>query len=415
MKKADFTICNKFNEKYYLVNTLFGEIDEIDYDIYIKYISEVDKIQEYYKKLLFARHHLQSNESSQFDMFYKLYREYKMDSKLPVRFYIPLTQSCNLSCTYCFQKGDEKKADLTSENLDKIFISILNIISILNHKNYVVVLYGGEPLLSKNSKNIAKIFEFCKKNNIGIQIITNGININHYLTFLEENLSNIINLTITIDGPEHIHDKFRLQKNREGSYKFIKKNIELLEKKNIPYLIRVNMTKELLNLYLSSEFEFFNDKILIDRVKYDDKTEMCSLLDIWKLINKNPKLIKNIKINIINYFYYLINNLNSYPLFEFCDSSHIFLYSLDGTSVYSCNEKEVQDKCIGSYGKNTFIHLEQIYSIKYDKICSQCKVLPLCGGGCFFMREEENNFELCYFYKEIIELINYEIKNIVEE
>lgn len=415
MKKADFTICNKFNGKYYLVNTLFGEIDEIDYDTYTKYISEVDEIQEHYKKILFIRHHLQTNDNSQFSTFNKLYSEYKIDSKLPIRFYIPLTLSCNLSCTYCFQKDNEKKVDLTSENLEKIFISILNIKSKLNHKNCIVVLYGGEPLLSKNSKNIAKVFEFCKINNIKIQIITNGINIINHLNFLEENLSNIVNLIITIDGPEHIHDKFRLQKNGEGSYTFIKKNIELLDKKNIPYLIRVNMTKELLNLCLSSEFEFFNDKFSIDRVKYDDKTKMCSLLDIWKLIDKNPKLINNIKINIINYFYYLRNDLNSYPLFEFCDSSHIFLYSLDGISIYSCNEKEVQDKCIGNYGNNPFINLEQIYSIKYDKMCRQCKVLPLCGGGCSFMREEENNFELCYFYREIVELINYEIKKIVEE
>lgn len=138
---------------------------------------------------------------------------------------------------------------------------------------------------------------------------------------------------------------------------------------------------------------------------------MCSLLDMYKLLKNNPELINKIKINIINYFYYLINNFNSYPLFEFCDSSHIFLYSLDGETVYSCNEKETEDKLVGYYDEKDYIEIKQVYSLKYDDICLKCNVLPICGRGCSFMRDEQQNYKMCYFYKEIVELINYEVNN----
>lgn len=193
----------------------------------------------------------------------KMYDEYKNESRLPIRFYIPLTLSCNLSCTYCFQKYDIKKQDLTKENLDKIFESILNVINKTKNKHHIIVLYGGEPLLSKNFKQVNEIFNFCKKNKIKIQIISNGINIPYYIE-LFNNFNDIIdNITVTIDGLENIHNKFRILKNDGNSYNIIKENISLLEKNGISYSIRINMTKELLSMYDTLGFEDIKKEISI--------------------------------------------------------------------------------------------------------------------------------------------------------
>lgn len=413
MKRADFTVCKKIGDKHYLFNTLFGEIDEVDTELYADYVCGIENISKKYKNILLERHHLQNDNNSQIDLFKKMYDEYKNESKIPIRFYIPLTLSCNLGCTYCFQKNDTKKQDLTFNNLDKIFKSILNIKNKTHDKKHIIVLYGGEPLLSKNMDKINKILEFCKINKISIQIISNGVNTNNYINLFKKYNNLIDNIIITIDGPEYIHNRFRILKSGGNCYNIIKKNTVILEENQIKYSIRINMTKELLDMYNSSGVDSIAKNALIYRVRYKDKDKMCSLLDIYKFLESNPQLIKNLKINIINYFYYLNNNFNNYPLFEFCDSSHIFLYSLDGKSIYSCNEKESADKLIGNYDTNGIVNTNQVYTLTYDDMCEKCKVLPICGGGCSFMRDEQQNYKSCYYYKEIIELINYEIKKLL--
>ena len=64
---------------------------------------------------------------------------------------------------------------VTLENLKIIFGKILKIKDEYPESDIYLGLFGGEPLLPKNEDTIDKIFEFCVKNKIKIDITTNGI------------------------------------------------------------------------------------------------------------------------------------------------------------------------------------------------------------------------------------------------
>ena len=49
-----------------------------------------------------------------------------------------------------------------------------------------------------------------------------------------------------------------------------------------------------------------------------------------------------------------------------------------------------------------------------NKNIKESAFLPLCGGGCPHMRGKISNYQFCYFYKEIIELVNYTIGNMLK-
>lgn len=416
LKRTEFSTCIKNEDRYFLFNSLYGNLDEVDKDLFhilAKNRTIDSKIKN--KNELIIRNHLQEGNRSQFKEFVRMYEKYSKECKKTIRFYIPLSYSCNLSCTYCFQKDISSQRQLSYENLDKIFRSIEYINAETKNKNHSIVIYGGEPLLEENRHKIETILKFSQKNNIAIELITNGINIKKFLKMLIS-YKNIINtVTVTLDGDKKNHDACRKFRNGSGSYDIINYGLLLLRKNNIEYNIRVNLNKQVLNSFNLSEIDSDVGNINLYRVVDKNRSNMCTLLDIYKLIEDDNTLLNNSCLNIVNYFYYLINDFDSYPLFRFCDSEHIFLYSLDGKTIYNCNEKESINKQIGNYLNYDYVDLSKIENLRYDPMCMNCTVLPLCGGGCPFKRGNSTCFKECSYYKEILELINYYIQKTIKE
>lgn len=103
------------------------------------------------------------------------------------RIYVELSNICNLNCSFC-SKDKRKKRNLTIEE----FEHILN--NIKNYTNLIYLHIKGEPLLYKN---LNKVFELCKKNNINIKITTNGIYLNKYIDLINK-YDNIKQINISL-------------------------------------------------------------------------------------------------------------------------------------------------------------------------------------------------------------------------
>ena len=141
-----------------------------------------------------------------------------------MRVALNLTHRCNLSCDYCYS-GESIKDDMTFETATRAInfaLAAINPDQILD-----IGFFGGEPFICfKMMKDITTYLrEETQKANIPYQIniTSNGTIINQsILDFLYKEQ---VNLTISIDGPENVHNLNRCFKNGRGSFQSISKNI----------------------------------------------------------------------------------------------------------------------------------------------------------------------------------------------
>ena len=140
-----------------------------------------------------------------------------------------IEQLCNFTCEHCFNylENQKKRNNLSIEEIDKVSKN-------LKHIKYLT-LAGGEPMIRKDIFEIIKIFH---KNN-GLQmlnIVTNAWFVDRIKTLVERVLKEIpdlhINIGISVDGLEELHDHIRQKK---GSFKKCCETVQELQniKKNI--------------------------------------------------------------------------------------------------------------------------------------------------------------------------------------
>ncbi|WP_291447670.1 Cys-rich peptide radical SAM maturase CcpM [Desulfovibrio sp.] len=150
---------------------------------------------------------------------------------------LQLTQQCNLRCKYCAYSGNyntrvhgTKKMSL---ELAKNAIDFL-VKHSLDLDEINIGFYGGEPLLCFNEIKQLVLYaqNRAEGKNISYNITTNGTLFNdENIKFMQENSFMV---TISLDGPEEIHDRNRVfASNGKGTYSTIISNIKYI-KENYP-------------------------------------------------------------------------------------------------------------------------------------------------------------------------------------
>ncbi|MEN8261977.1 MAG: radical SAM protein [Nitrospirota bacterium] len=133
-----------------------------------------------------------------------------------------LTEKCNLTCSHCYQAGEEN-GELTSSEAGETVREISETLSIWK-KNYEidfspsVNLTGGEPLLRGDLFEI--LYEF---KNIGFDmyLLTNGILVdNEKAKRLYE--AGVKGVQVSIEGPEAVHESIRGRKSFSASMRGVK-------------------------------------------------------------------------------------------------------------------------------------------------------------------------------------------------
>jgi uncharacterized protein len=148
---------------------------------------------------------------------------------------VKVASRCNINCTYCYvyHMGDDNWSRLSkfmdSSTIAAMCGSLFQLVS-KQDKPFSVVLHGGEPfLLGKR-----RLFELLKElrqvlpQHYPISIQTNGILISSEI--LDVCMQFRASVAVSIDGPEHIHDRFRVGHSGEGTFKKVLKGIEVLSK-----------------------------------------------------------------------------------------------------------------------------------------------------------------------------------------
>lgn len=135
-----------------------------------------------------------------------------MDEIQYEQLYLAVSESCNFRCKYCRQTK-------TDEIVNMSFEDIKNAIDVFYKKAAKpksIVFFGGEPLL--NYPGIRYAVEYVKSfdNNIRFSMVINGSLCNEETAeFLSRNDVEVI---VSLDGPEYIHNSARVNMNHKGTY-----------------------------------------------------------------------------------------------------------------------------------------------------------------------------------------------------
>lgn len=325
------------------------------------------------------------------------------------------TLGCNFRCTYCFEHTQHSTTVMSPETVAQL-ITFIN--SFKNTRHLSIAWYGGEPTLAFDV--IRDITQRIKE--LDIIFDDAGLVTNAYLLhndiISQLNDLNIRTIQITLDGPEEVHDTRRVLAGRQPTFQRIMDNIDALM--NSSYegscSIRVNVDKNNLHRFLdvrTSLLKRFKGKQLsvyaghVNTAQdhtYDHSCSLCA--EEWS--DFTIGLYRNNGLAPRGGFY-PDNNA-----FSICvaNNSNGFVIGPEG-ELYKCWEDVgKQEMVIGSIFKDepvTNPELLALYSVgtdpHLDAECLECRVMPICRGGCANKRLRVKHFheeglEFCSPYKD---------------
>jgi uncharacterized protein len=183
-------------------------------------------------------------------------KEYAKSEPLPESFplqtiVLNVTNQCNLSCQYCYEFGEDKVAtpegkpkfmawETAKSSVDYLFAASQG------RKSVHITFFGGETLMNfpllKQVVAYARTRAEALEVNIDFSLTTNATLLSP--TIIEYLAENAIGVTVSMDGPKEMQDKFRVFSNGRGSYDIIKPKVQnlLANHRTRPIAARVTMT-----------------------------------------------------------------------------------------------------------------------------------------------------------------------------
>jgi uncharacterized protein len=194
---------------------------------------------------------------------------------------INCTESCNLNCGYCIYSGSyasERAHNPFGRMNEKIAFKALDDFLASSIEEPNIAFYGGEPLLEAGL--ILKVIERAKmsRKKPKFALTTNFTLARKSLQWLA---ANNMRITVSLDGPKHIHDRHRKHRNGKGSYDAILENLYSVEREfpeyfenNIALSATLSAPETLLELK-----RFFEGHPLLSRLPLRMQTVERNFLD----------------------------------------------------------------------------------------------------------------------------------------
>lgn len=209
----------------------------------------------------------------------KKYREIELKNHTLIDLFWECTLTCNAKCKHCGSSAEKKRyeGELTTEEIKNAFKQIAND---MDASKILINVTGGEPLVRSD---LCEVMQYATCD-LGFHwgMTTNGILLN------DENIENLKKanmetISISIDGIEKTHDKFR---GVPGSYKIITNNIKKLREAGFVKHLQVTTVFNKTNI---NEIEKLY-KIMLD-LKID--SWRLGIMDPIGRANENKDLLLN--------------------------------------------------------------------------------------------------------------------------
>jgi uncharacterized protein len=310
---------------------------------------------------------------------------------------VVLNLDCNLSCRYCYQGTLKGRSYMDRKTADLLIRFIINSLT-PQKKSLNIDFYGGEPLLSlKLVKYIStKVRASVENRNIRytFTLVTNGTLLTRSVA---EELAplGLKGVKITLDGIRSNHDKYRPYKSGAGSFDRIIRNI--LD------------TCDVIKTGIGGNFERSNYKtfpLLLDyladegltperisSVKFDPITKThneqapADFRDIGCESINEPWLIEAgfmLREEILRRGY---NTPKVTPALCMIDVRDDFVVNNDGT-LYKCPALIASKGFEAGHLRTGPLDYRESHNLDNwkNEECLNCEYLPLCFGGCRYMK-----------------------------
>ena len=335
----------------------------------------------------------------------------------------PVSAVCNIDCSYCFyldRDADPYKAlpgrRMTIETLERLVDTYL----FYSYPNSSFAFQGGEPTLA-GLPFFQKLGELQKRYGRNGQAVSNSIQINGLL--IDDAWCSLFNeyrwlIGISMDGPEEMHDRYRMNRQGGGTWRAVRNAIECLRKNHVAFnvlcvLSRTNVEKPraLYRFFRSLEIKHIQ---YIPLAEFDGHGQpmpfsitpeeygrfLCETFDLWWPDRRRVH---------IRYFENIAESLagqrpGTCTLHETCDSYVVVEYNGD---IYPCDFFVEQDWKLGNVNLDSWAEIarrQQRLQFAANKTvphpdCQVCEYQSICHGGCPKYRHDRNRkfTDLDYF------------------
>ncbi len=343
-----------------------------------------------------------SEEINELEEVKKIVRKNDLENEEFYQLTINPTMNCNFKCWYCYETHI-KVSKMNSQTVD----SVVNCVKAIllekkDLKKFVLRWFGGEPLLYFD-KTVLPILEQVyplmrnKEINFTSGFTTNGLLINRKM--LEECKNNgVNNFQITLDGHRERHNQVRYVSDTRGSYDEIIENIKLCAKEGFSVSVRLNISQETLNneniLFVLEDFKDV-DVSLRSKIFF-------SFHEVWQ--NE-----KDLTVDIQDY----VNHFRSEGFHTgfkgdmdfvrnscYADKKNHATINYNG-DLFKCTARDFETKNReGFLDENGNLVWNEKYDVRLNskfknKPCLDCRILPICNGGCSQQALEHIGIDYC--------------------
>jgi uncharacterized protein len=319
---------------------------------------------------------------------------------------------CNIDCNYCYLPNRSDKTMMSLQTIDAIFTKLFQ--TDIVRRDFTIAWHAGEPL-SVSPDFYAQAIDIANNLNNTKYQIRNNIQTNATLItdkWCEFFKERDIKISVSIDGPEFIHDRNRVNRKGEGTFNRVMKGIETLKNHGIPFSV-ISVVSDFTLDYVDEYYHFFK--------QLNTKSLGINIEEIENA-NKDSTLFSNdggserfkTFINRLMELYYSEDNefqIREFGQLEsFLITDNKFLegfgqqtvpykiIGVDATGKFStfspellnAPSKNYGDFIIGNVYTDNFLDVldsdkfNRIYSdiLKGITMCKQsCKYFSVCGGG----------------------------------
>lgn len=300
-------------------------------------------------------------------------RDNKVDVNIPSTYYIHLTNSCNLSCVYCYNQEWRKKNEKILSYNDWVIIAS-KIIPFAE----TIVLTGGEFLLVPF---VPKLLKLIKERNpqVIIEGLSNGC-LDYSKSYILETFNYIDKITLSCDSLNNNDERIGFNKD------LFLANISLITNRYPDMKITIATTITTKNFMSTDEI-----KVLCETYGLEwKKTAVCpsSPKDTLLMVDLEQQLndIKKKRLQLSRTNTWLPKQIRCGAAKTVC--------SIDAMgNVYPCQTLHYEEFFMGN------LLVSEIKELKYiadssnaipsvDDLmpCKLCKVKYICAGGCFANR-----------------------------
>lgn len=440
IKEIEFIEYNK--DEIIMINLINGATDIIEKNIYNLIVNnEFNKLDNEVLDCMLNRKYL-FNDEEEYNKFIERLdsRIEELEKKATPNFLVVPSYACNLRCIYCYEQTYMIKGTTDIDPIKMVdlqFDKIDNIMKIYESKygnckdDIRITIMGGEPLLRCNLKTISYIFKQAKERNYSIDIVSNGVDLNHYIDLFNEYKNTLHHIQITVDGIKEIHDTRRIFHDGRGSFDLIMNNIKLAIENDILIVLRVNVDStninELSDLANVLVNQFHNSEKLKPYLyllqdggcsgEQNIINEKIGIETIFELEENNPNMsIFRKKFHPENFIESIFNDEPYQPVLRHCGAAKNQFILDCKSNVYKCwHGIGNNDYRVGTFYPKYELDEERISnwfnrSVKIISKCTKCKYRYICGTGCPAAKHmSDENMDVkgtsCVNYSELIKTI----------